>query len=361
MKSSKSLSGLRKKIDEIDEQILDLINQRGEIALEVSLQKQKNSLKIYDPAREKEIEEKLRKNNKGPLTNDYVLSIFKEIVTGCRGLQNPTKVGYLGPEGSFSNQAAYHKFGSSSELIPLGSFEEIFEEVNKKRVEFGIIPIENSIEGSIGSVLDILLAWDLIISSEYFEKVSHCLLNKTGNKKSIKTVASHPQALGQCRKWLDRNLRGVELLETPSTAAAAKLASKDSKTAAIASLHASNIYNLKIIQSNIEDSAQNTTRFLIVGREASPVTGNDKTSIAFSLKDEPGALQKSLFHPFAAAGINLTKIVSRPSKDRPWEYNFFVDLIGHSEDKIVKTVLKKVEKKCIFLKILGSYPIGKNN
>ena len=159
---------------------------------------------------------------------------------------------------------------------------------------------------------------------------------------------------------LNRNLRGVELLETPSTAAAAKLASNDSKTAAIASLHASNIYNLKIIQSNIEDSAQNTTRFLIVGRESSPVTGNDKTSIAFSLKDEPGALQKSLFHPFAAAGINLTKIESRPSKDRPWEYNFFVDLIGHSEDKIVKSVLKKVEKKCIFLKILGSYPIGKN-
>ena len=361
MKSSESLSKLREKIDIIDEQILDLINQRGSIALEVSSQKQKNSLKIYDPAREKEIEKRLKSKNPGPLSNDFVISIFNEIIIGCRGLQNPTKVGYLGPEGSFSNQAAFHKFGSSSKLVPLSSFEEVFEEVNKKRVEFGIIPIENSVEGSIGSVLDILLAWDLIITSEYFEKVSHYLISKTGNKNSIKTVASHPQALGQCRKWLNRNLSKVDLLETPSTATAAKLVSTDTKKAAIASLHAASIYKLKIIQSNIEDSAQNTTRFLVIGREPSPVTGNDKTSIAFSLKDEPGALQKSLFHPFAEAGINLTKIESRPSKDRPWEYNFFVDLLGHSEDKKVKSVLRKVEKKCIFLKILGSYPVGKNN
>lgn len=361
MKSSKSLSGLREKIDIIDDKILDLINERGQIALEVSRHKQKNSLKIYDPTREKEIEEKLRSKNPGPLSNDYVLSIFKEIVAGCRGLQNPTKVGYLGPEGSFSNQAAFHKFGSSSELVSLGSFEEIFEEVYKKRVEFGIIPIENSVEGSIGSVLDILLAWDLKITSEYFEKVSHFLLSKTGKKSTIKIVASHPQALGQCRKWLNKNLKNVDLLETASTASAAKAASKDTKTAAIASLYAASIYNLKIIQSNIEDSAQNTTRFLIIGHEGSPITGNDKTSLAFSLKDEPGALQKSLFHPFAEAGINLTKIESRPSKDRPWEYNFFVDIIGHSQDKTVKRVIRKVEKKCIFLKVLGSYPIGKNN
>jgi len=255
MKSSKSLSKLREKIDIIDEQILDLINQRGSIALEVSSQKQKNSLKIYDPAREKEIEKRLKSKNSGPLSNDFVISIFKEIIIGCRGLQNPTKVGYLGPEGSFSNQAAFHKFGSSSKLVPLGSFEEVFEEVNKKRVEFGIIPIENSVEGSIGSVLDILLAWDLIITSEYFEKVSHYLISKTGNKNSIMTVASHPQALGQCRKWLNRNLSKVDLLETPSTATAAKLVSTDTNKAAIASLYAASIYNLKIIQSNMEDSA----------------------------------------------------------------------------------------------------------
>ena len=197
--------------------------------------------------------------------------------------------------------------------------------------------------------------------SEYFEKVSHCLLSKNGKKSSIKIVASHPQALGQCRKWLNKNINNVELLETASTASAAKVALNDTKTAAIASLHAASIYNLKIIQNHIEDSAQNTTRFLIIGREASSITGNDKTSIAFSLKDEPGALEKSLFHPFAEAGINLTKIESRPSQDRPWEYNFFVDLIGHSQDKTVKRVIRKVEKKCIFLKILGSYPIGKSN
>lgn len=361
MKSSKNLDNLRKRIDSIDEKILDLINKRGKIALQISEHKQQNSLKIYDPGREKAIEKKLQKINPGPLTNEYVISIFREIVSGCRSLQKPTKVGYLGPHGSFSNQAAFHKFGSSSELVPLGSFEEVFEEVNKKRLEFGIIPIENSVEGSIGSVLDILLAWDLKISSEYFERISHFLLSKSGKLSDIRVVASHPQALGQCKKWVSRNLKNIELFETASTAAAAKIAAEDFKIAAVASEYAASIYDLKILQSHIEDSAQNTTRFLIIGHEESPVTGEDKTSIAFSLKDEPGALHKSLFLPFADAGINLTKIESRPSKDRPWEYVFFVDFIGHYLDKKIKSVIKKVETKCIFLKILGSYPAGKIN
>ncbi|MGI9554164.1 MAG: prephenate dehydratase [Thermodesulfobacteriota bacterium] len=352
---------MRKQIDGIDEKILDLINKRGKIALLVSEHKQQNSLKIYDPGREKEIEKKLLEKNPGPLTNEYVISIFREIVSGCRSLQKPTKVGYLGPHGSFSNQAAFHKFGSSSELVPLGSFEEVFEEVNKKRLEFGIIPIENSVEGSIGSVLDILLAWDLKISSEYYERISHFLLSKTGKLSDIKVIASHPQALGQCKKWVSRNLKNIELYETASTAAAAKTASEDPEVAAIASEYSASIYDLKILQSHIEDSAQNTTRFLIIGHEESPLTGEDKTSIAFSLKDEPGALQKSLFLPFADADINLTKIESRPSKDRPWEYVFFVDFFGHHMDKNIKAVIKKVEKKCIFLKILGSYPVGKIN
>ncbi|MGI9533616.1 MAG: prephenate dehydratase [Thermodesulfobacteriota bacterium] len=352
---------MRKQIDGIDEKILDLINKRGKIALLISEHKQQNSLKIYDPGREKEIEKKLLKINPGPLSNEFVNSIFREIVSGCRSLQKPTKVGYLGPYGSFSNQAAFHKFGSSSELVPLSSFEEVFEEVNKKRLEFGIIPIENSVEGSIGSVLDILLAWDLKISSEYFERISHFLLSKSGKLSDIKVVASHPQALGQCRKWVSRNLKNIELYETASTAAAAKTAAEDSEVAAIASEYSASIYNLKILQSHIEDSAQNTTRFLIIGHEESPLTGEDKTSIAFSLKDEPGALQKSLFLPFADANINLTKIESRPSKDRPWEYVFFVDFFGHHMDKTIRAVIKKVEKKCIFLKILGSYPVGKIN
>ena len=361
MKSKKNLNNLRKRIDSIDEKILELINRRGKVALEISDLKKENSIGVYDPAREKEIERKLEKSNHGPLSNEYIVSIFREIVSGCRGLQKPTKVGYLGPLGSFSNQAAFHKFGSSSQLVPLGSFDEVFEEVKKKRLEFGIIPVENSVEGSIGSVLDMLLFWGLSISAEYYERIGHFLLSKSGKLDDIKVVASHPQALGQCRKWVSRNLKNIELFETASTAAAAKLASEDFKVAAIASEHASSIYDLKLLQTHIEDSTQNTTRFLIVGNEESPITGEDKTSLAFSLKDEPGALQKAFFLPFAESGINLTKIESRPSKDRPWEYVFFVDFAGHHKDRKIKSVIRKVERKCIFLKILGSYPVGEVN
>lgn len=358
MATKKSLSQLRKKIDDIDSKLLKLINERGKVALEVSGHKKANSLRVYDPAREKEIEEKLKIKNPGPLSNDYVLSIFRELISGCRALQHNTKVAYLGPEGSFSNQAAYHKFGGETDLVPVLSFEEIFEEVHKSRVEFGIVPVENSLEGSIGRILDMLFIWDLKISAEYYEKIGHFLLSKTGNLNDIKVVASHPQALGQCRKWISKNLSGVELLETPSTAWAARLAAEDKKVAAVSSEFSASIYDLKIIQRHIEDSLQNTTRFIIIGKETGFNTGDDKTSIVFSIKDEPGALHNSLFLPFAKAKINLTKIESRPSKERPWEYVFFVDFNGHFEDKKVVSVLKEVEKNCIFLKVLGSYPIA---
>lgn len=358
MSREKDLNKLRLKIDEIDSKILDLVNERGKIALEVSTHKKANSIRVYDPVREKEIEEKLKKKNTGPLTNEYILSIFKEIIAGCRALQHNTKVAYLGPEGSFSNQAAYNKFGGKTDLVPVSSFEEVFEQVHKTRVEFGIVPVENSIEGSIGRILDMLFTWDLKISAEYFEKIGHFLLSKTGSLSDIKVVASHPQALGQCRKWISKNLSGVETVETPSTAYAAKLASEDESIAAVSSEFSSSIYDLKVIQRHIEDSPQNTTRFLIIGKETAPRSGNDKTSIVFSLKDEPGALHKSLFLPFAEAGINLTKIESRPSKERPWEYVFFVDFMGHYQEDNVISVLNEVEKNCIFLKVLGSYPVG---
>ncbi len=358
MAKKKALSQLRKKIDDIDLKLLELINERGQIALDVSSHKKANSLRVYDPDREKEIEEKLKKKNPGPLSNEYVLSVFRELISGCRALQHNTKVTYLGPEGSFSNQAAYHKFGGETDLVPVLSFEEVFEEVHKSRVEFGIVPVENSLEGSIGRILDMLFVWDLKISAEYFEEIGHFLLSKSGTMKDIKVVASHPQALGQCRKWISKNLKDVELLETPSTAWAARLASEDKTVAAISSEFSASIYNLKIIQRHIEDSPQNTTRFLVIGKETGFYTGKDKTSIVFSIKDEPGALHKSLFLPFAKANVNLTKIESRPSRERPWEYVFFVDFKGHFEEKKVVSLLKDVEKNCIFLKVLGSYPIG---
>ncbi len=359
MKPSKILHKLREQIDDIDISILKLINRRGQIALEISERKQQNSLQIYDPGRETEIEKKLQRINSGPLKDEHVISIFRQIVSVCRNLQKPLKVGYLGPKGSFSNQAAFHKFGESSELIPLGNIEDIFEEVNANRLELGVVPVENSIEGSVGSVLDVFVVQNVKILAEYFERINHLLLSKTGRIDDIKIVASHPQALGQCKKWVGRNLRGVDFVETSSTASAAKIAAEDLKVAAIASGHAASIYNLKTVQSNIEDSKQNTTRFLIIGNEENPITGEDKTSIVFSLKDEPGTLHRSFFLPFAEQGVNLSKIESRPSKDRAWKYVFFADFVGHHKDKKIKALIDKVEKNCIFLKIIGSYPIGK--
>ncbi len=358
MGSSTNFDKLRKKIDSLDQEILDLLAERGNIALEIRELKAENSVGVYDPVREKLIEKKLKELNSGPLADDAVLRIFREIISACRSLQQPTKIAYLGPEGSFSHQAAYNEFGGSSELAPLGSFEEIFEEVENGRAQFGVVPVENSIEGSVGMVLDLLSKTHLGIAAELFEKINHFLLSKTGNIKDIKIIASHPQAIAQCKGWLNKNMPNSEILETASTAEAARLASKRKNVAAIASEHAASIYKLKVIQNNIEESSLNTTRFFVIGDKTNQPTGDDRTSIVFSLKDKPGSLQKSFFQPFADAKVNLTKIESRPSKERPWEYLFFVDFKGHGQDKVIKSLLKKLEKNCIFLKVLGSYPAG---
>lgn len=358
MAPNKELAAVRREIDALDSELLELINRRAELAMEVSGLKKKGSLGVYDPGREREIEGKITGSNPGPLSNQDILFVFREIISRCRSLQHDEKIAYLGPEGSFSNQAAFRKFGASSEFLPVSSFEDVFEEVHDKRADFGIVPVENSVEGSVGDVLDMLLEWDLSISAECFERVEHSLLSFGGDIKELKTVASHPQALGQCRKWIAANLCGIALLETPSTAAAAKMAARDRDVAAVASEFSGSIYNLRTIQSHIEDSPRNTTRFVVVGREKPPPSGEDKTSIAFSVKDEPGALHRAFFLPFSESDINLTKIESRPSRDGQWEYVFFADFAGHREEKAIRDTLEKVKVNCVFLKVLGSYPAG---
>ncbi len=359
MASKKELAAVRSEIDKIDSSLLELINRRAALAIKARGFKRKASLQVYDPTREQQIQEKLVKTNKGPLSTESVLFVFREIVSCCRSLQHENKVAYLGPEGSFSNQAAFRRFGDASEFLPVHSFKDVFDEVSSGRADFGIVPVENSEEGSVGDVLDMLLEWDLKISSECFERINHSLLSATGDLDRVTTVASHPQALGQCRRWLERNLYGVSLLETPSTAAAAKMAAEDKSTAAIASEFAGSIYGLKTVSNHIEDSPQNTTRFLVVGKKKSPPTGLDKTSIAFSVEDRPGALSRAVFLPFSEAGINLTRIESRPSRDTQWEYVFFVDFSGHSEDEKAAKALKRLEEVSVFLKVLGSYPDGR--
>ena len=360
MGSSDNLDKLRKKIDEIDREVLVLLNRRGEIVLRIGELKTENNVGVYDPVRESQIEKRLREMNPGPLSDDSVLRVYCEIISACRALQHPLKVAFLGPEGSFSHQAAFHEFGGSAELLPVASFGDVFEEVENGRASYGVVPVENSIEGSIGIVLDLLSGSNLSISAELFEKINLYLLSKAGSLKDIKVIASHPQPLAQCKKWLSKNLPNRRIRETSSTAEAARLASRNKGLAAVASEHSASIYKLKILKKNIEDNNRNTTRFFVIGSRTSAPSGDDRTSIVFSLRDKPGELQKSFFQPFAEAGVNLTKIESRPSKERPWEYLFFVDFKGHREDKAVKSLIERVAKNCIYLKVLGSYPIGRS-
>ncbi len=359
MGSSQNLNKLRKEIDNIDKKLLELLNERGSVALNISELKRENSYSVYDPVREKEIEKKLARLNNGPLTGESVLSVYREIISACRKLQEPLKIAYLGPRGSFSHQASFREFGGSNELIPLGSFDEVFQEVETGRANYGVIPIENSVEGSVGAVLDLLSHSNLVITNEIFEKIHHFLLSNSKSLKDIKVVASHPQAFAQCKGWLGKNLGHAELAEVASTAEAARLASRKKGYAAVAGKYAGEIYKLNVLKKNIEDSSQNTTRFFVIGNTSTQPSGNDRTSIVFSLKDKPGALQKSFFQPFALESVNLSKIESRPSKERPWEYLFFVDFEGHTEDANIKRLLSKVRKNSVYLKILGSYPAGK--
>ncbi len=358
MGSSEDLRKLRKRIDDLDSEILSLLNKRAEIVLGIGEHKKENFVGVYDPKREKEIEKKLRELNTGPLSDDSILGVYREIISACRALQYPLRVSYLGPEGSFSYQAAYNEFGGSAELVPAGSFEEIFEEVETGRSSLGVVPVENSNEGSIGRVLDLLSASSLTVSAELFERINLFLLSKSGSLGEVRVVASHPQPLAQSRKWISKKLPHAKIRETASTTDAARLASKNKEIGAVASRHSASIYKLNVLGKNIEDSKSNTTRFFVIGRQISQPSGDDRTSIVFSLKDKPGELQKVFFQPFAEAGVNLTKIESRPSRENPWEYLFFVDFKGHRDEKTVEKLLVKLAGKSVSLKVLGSYPVG---
>lgn len=350
------LKDLRIRIDEIDDKILEMLNNRAEIVLEIGRLKQNGDMTIYHPDREEEICNRLVSQNKGILPDKAVSSIYREIISGCRSLESPLKIAYLGPEATFTHLAAQKKFGSSVEFIPSKSISDVFADVEKQRTNYGVVPIENSTEGVITHTLDMFIDSDLKICSEVLLEISHNLLSNS-KFDEIKRVYSHPQAFAQTRNWLENNLK-VEYIETSSTAEAAKRAAKEAGTAAIASELAASIYKLQILRANIEDRSDNFTRFLVIGNNINNVsTGHDKTSILFSVKDRVGVLH-SILKPFATHKINLTKIESRPSKRQVWEYVFFLDLDGHIEDKKIKDALSELDELCLYLKVLGSYPVG---
>jgi chorismate mutase/prephenate dehydratase len=352
------LSELRTRIDATDDELLRLLNERAALVREVAALKERLAVPFYVPSREREIVERLAAKNTGPFPTAALQPVFQEIMSACLTLERVLKIAYLGPEATFTHMAVKRQFGLSARGIPVGTIAGVFEEVERGRADFGVVPVENSAEGVVNHTLDTFVESDLKISAEVVLEVSHCLLVRPGTELGqVERVYSHPQALAQCRRWLVANLPRASLLEAASTADAARLARDDARGAAIASELAAKLYDLAVARQRLEDVAQNVTRFLVIGRLQADHTGRDKTSIVVALRDEPGILYRVL-QPFADAGINMTKIESRPSRKRPWEYFFFIDVDGHAKDERLAQALALVAKASESVKVLGSYPLG---
>jgi len=350
---------LREKIDLIDENILKLLNERTKLALEIGKLKAESDSPTYVPHREQEIVNRLTAINKGPFPNTGLAHVYREIISACRSLEKPLTVVYLGPEATFSHIASIKNFGSSVIYKPMRSEAEVFREVETKRADYGVLAIENSTEGAVNPTLDALVRTNLFICAEILVQISHYLMAKVPIEQ-IKEVHSHPQVLAQCRGWLERNMRDVKLVAESSSAEAAKLAAKSDNIAAIGSSLAAELYGLDILAEKIQDIPNNMTRFFVIGHHYSEKTGNDKTSILFTVKHEAGSLAKALTL-IADQGLNLTNIQLRPSGMKAWEYIFFVDMVGHIDDEPVKRGLEELEKMSILVKFLGSYPKADDN
>jgi chorismate mutase/prephenate dehydratase len=356
-KKISELHKLRGRIDKTDDEILELLNRRAGYVIEVGNIKRTEKVKFHTPERERQILKRLTARNNGPFQNEALKSIYREIISASLALEEPLKITCLGPLATFTHLAALRHFGSSTDFIPVDSIKKVFENVETNKAEYGVVPIENSNEGVVSYTLDMFMDSELQVVAEIILQISHNLLSKQRSKSKIKKIYSHPQALAQCRGWIESNLPGIPVAESTSTARAAELAARNRNSAAIASEIAARMYDLNVIEKNIEDSRYNITRFLVISKHFPHKTGNDKTSIMFSIKDRPGSLYGILL-PFKKSNINLTKIESRPSKRKAWEYIFFVDMEGHIQDKKVKRAIDQVKKGCFYLKILGSYPQG---
>ncbi|MDP8253316.1 MAG: prephenate dehydratase [Candidatus Kaelpia aquatica] len=346
---------IRKKIDDLDKKIVGLLNGRAKLITDIGKIKRKNNKSIYVPEREREVYRKIKSYSKGPIPKEHLEYIYREIMSSSLALEKEITVAFLGPEATFTQLAALKKFGSSVKYIECSVITDIFNEVEKGNADFGVVPIENSFEGAVNHTLDMFVDSELSICSEIYLKIAHCLMSKSKNIKELKKIYSKSEVFGQCRKWLESNARGIDLIEVSSTARAAQIAAEEKGAGCIASKMAKDIYGLNTIASLIEDAPCNVTRFLVIGETLAQPTGKDKTSVVFSVKDKIGALHAMLI-PFKRHGINLTKIESRPSKKRAWDYYFFVDLEGHCKDIKVAKALAELSDVTSNLKILGSYP-----
>ncbi len=348
------LNEIRVGIDAVDKKIVELLNERFEYVKKVGEWKKNKNHEIYVPEREKALLEKLSDINKGPISNEVLRSIYREIMSGAIALEQPLNISYLGPEASFSQLAALAKFGRSVEYSSKSSISDVFKDVEIERSDYGCVPIENSTEGAVNHTLDMFINSNVSICAEINMKIHHNLMASC-KFNEINKLYSHAQVLGQCRNWILEKLPNVELIEVSSTTKAAKFAMVEKKSAAIASTLAAEKYNLNILFKNIEDNADNTTRFMVISKQKPKVTNDDKTSLCFAIKDKIGALYECLV-PFKNKGVTLTLIESRPSKKKNWEYFFFVDMLGHVSDENIKEAINELEEMCQFVKILGSYP-----
>ncbi|MGA6827749.1 prephenate dehydratase [Nitrospira sp. NS4] len=351
------LSDYRKEIDRIDDEILRLLNERSKSVIEIGrIKKEKDAeANLHTPAREAAIIERLVNQNTGPFPSEAIRPVYREIMSASLSLEGPQKVAYLGPRATFTHMACMQKFGSSAQYIPVHSIKEVFNEVERGRAHFGVVPIENTTEGVVNHTLDMFVDSNLLIYGEVLQEVSHHLMSKSGVAEEVKKICSHPHAIAQCRNWLETNMPRVQVSEVASTARAAEMCLEDPSIAAIASELASQLYGLKVIKARIEDNLNNFTRFLVLSQKPPQRTGKDKTSLMLSIKDKVGALY-DLLRPFASHGISMTKIESRPSRRKAWEYIFFVDVEGHVEEERVKRAIEEIKGRCLFMKILGSYP-----
>lgn len=349
-----NLDELRAKLDELDGRILDLLNERQRIVIEVGNIKGGTGAEVYSPSRESEVLSRLLKKNTGPLTGEALAAIYREIMSAARSAQRKVVIAYLGPPATFTHQAARQQFGSSVEYAACETITDVFAEVEKRDADYGVVPIENSTEGAVTHTLDEFVATPLKICAEIYLPIAHHLMAAIPREK-VRRIFSKPEVFGQCRRWLHENMPGVELIPVSSTARGAEMAVQEKDAAAIAGDLAAELYGLTILARDIQDLGGNTTRFLVIGRSYPPPTGQDKTSIFFAVKHRVGALHDALA-TFKRSGINMTKIESRPSKTRAWEYYFFVDIEGHADDPSVRKALEEMAEHCTLMTVLGAYP-----
>ncbi len=346
------------RIDALDEKILGLLERRAEEARRVAAIKRSTEAPMFhDPERERAVLDRLAERARGHFPPDAVRAVFREVMSACLSVEEPLRVGYLGPEGTFSQMAARHLFGLQARYRECATIEAVFDAVQSRDVTYGVVPFENSTEGAVSMTSDALLEGDLLIRQEYVLPVSHSLLSRAPTLSDITTVFSHPQALGQCRLWLGKHLPRAQVVQTTSTAAAAREALGDPRAAAIGADLAAEIHDLPILRQRIQDRLENATRFVVVAQKDAPPSGNDRTTLAFGVAHHKGALRRVL-SVLERARVNLTRIESRPSRKQPWHYVFLVDVEGHRMDPPLVRALRETRRVADFVKVVGSYPRG---